>query len=220
MPELIIFNKPQKGIFDEASYDVEGMVHDFNNLPTKVAISPIPTLRIHNIHPQSQILGDPMSSVQTRSKVQQNSRAHALISEALKDDSWVEAMQEELLQFRLQQLKKFDLASVKTAIDPNGDKKALTKDEEANEVDVHLYRSMIVTCWGKPWTENPQPVLFNFLGSGLNSWQMQETNNSGLPLQQKLKTSCLGKLAEDMYCGFQNQMLDMVSISHEYQNHT
>ncbi|GJS94654.1 putative ribonuclease H-like domain-containing protein [Tanacetum coccineum] len=100
MPELTIFNKPQKGIFDEASYDDEGMVHDFNNLPTEVAVSPIPTLRIHNIHPQSQILGDPKSSVQTRSRVQQHSGAHALeepkkISEALKDDSWVEAMQEE-----------------------------------------------------------------------------------------------------------------------------
>ncbi|GKD40237.1 hypothetical protein Tco_1260444 [Tanacetum coccineum] len=49
MPELTIFNKPQKGIFDEASYDDEGMVHDFNNLPTEVAVSPIPTLRIHNM---------------------------------------------------------------------------------------------------------------------------------------------------------------------------
>ncbi|GJR24231.1 ribonuclease H-like domain-containing protein [Tanacetum coccineum] len=101
MPELTIFNKPQQGIFDEASYDDEGMVHDFNNLPTEVAVSPIPTLRIHNIHPQSQILGDPKSSVQTRSRVKQTSGAHALeepkkISKALKDDSWVEAMQEEL----------------------------------------------------------------------------------------------------------------------------
>ncbi|GJT45492.1 putative ribonuclease H-like domain-containing protein [Tanacetum coccineum] len=40
-------------------------------------------------------------------------------------------------------LKKFDLASVKTAITPMETKMALTKDEEANEVDVHLYRSMI-----------------------------------------------------------------------------
>ncbi|GKA29220.1 putative ribonuclease H-like domain-containing protein, partial [Tanacetum coccineum] len=108
MPEFTIFNKPQKGIFDEASYDEEGIVHDFNNLPTEVAVSPIPTLRIHNIHPQSQILGNPKSFVQTRSRVKQTSGAHALeepkkISEALKDDSWVNAMQEELLQFRLQQ---------------------------------------------------------------------------------------------------------------------
>ncbi|GJZ41383.1 putative ribonuclease H-like domain-containing protein [Tanacetum coccineum] len=90
--------------FYEASYDDEGMVHDFNNLPIEVAVSPIPTLRIHNIHPQSRILGDPKSSVQTRSRVQQQLGAHALISEALQDDSWVEAMQEELLQFRLQQV--------------------------------------------------------------------------------------------------------------------
>ncbi|GJV58776.1 hypothetical protein Tco_1464876 [Tanacetum coccineum] len=90
-----------------------GMVTDFNNLPTKVAVSPIPTLRIHNIHPQIQILGNPKSSVQTRSRVKQTSRAHALeepkkISKALKDDSWVKAMQEELLQFRLQQNQMLD----------------------------------------------------------------------------------------------------------------
>ncbi|GKB36778.1 putative ribonuclease H-like domain-containing protein [Tanacetum coccineum] len=39
MPELTIFNKPQKGFFDEASYNEEGIVHDFNNLPTEVAQS-------------------------------------------------------------------------------------------------------------------------------------------------------------------------------------
>ncbi|GJS99320.1 putative ribonuclease H-like domain-containing protein [Tanacetum coccineum] len=54
-------------------------------------------------------ISDPKSSMQTRSRVQQHSGAHALeepkkIFEALKDDSWVEAMQEELLQFRLQQV--------------------------------------------------------------------------------------------------------------------
>ncbi|GJU33434.1 putative ribonuclease H-like domain-containing protein [Tanacetum coccineum] len=81
MPELTIFNKPQKGIFYEASYDDEGMVHDFNNLPTEVAVSPIPTLRIHNIYLQSQILGDPKSSVQTRSRVKQHSGAHAFVSD-------------------------------------------------------------------------------------------------------------------------------------------
>ncbi|GKC14961.1 hypothetical protein Tco_1011743 [Tanacetum coccineum] len=97
MLELTIFNKPQKWIFDEAFYDDKGLVHDFNNLPTEVAVSPIPTLRIHNIHPQSQILSDPKSSVQTKSRVQQTSGAHALeelknIFEALTDDNWVEAI--------------------------------------------------------------------------------------------------------------------------------
>ncbi|GJZ50978.1 putative ribonuclease H-like domain-containing protein, partial [Tanacetum coccineum] len=31
MPELEIFHRPQDGIFDKASYDAEGVVHDFNN---------------------------------------------------------------------------------------------------------------------------------------------------------------------------------------------
>ncbi|GJX68461.1 putative ribonuclease H-like domain-containing protein [Tanacetum coccineum] len=84
MPELTIFNKPQKGIFDEASYDEEGMVHNFNNLPTEVAVSPIPTL----------------SKLQEHYALEEPKK----IFEALKDDSWVEAIQEELLQFRLQQV--------------------------------------------------------------------------------------------------------------------
>ncbi|GJS95194.1 putative ribonuclease H-like domain-containing protein [Tanacetum coccineum] len=80
MLELEIFHKSETGIFDEASYDEEGVITDFNSLPTKIEVSPIPTLRIHNIHPKSQILGDPKSAVQTRSKVQQKSGAHALFS--------------------------------------------------------------------------------------------------------------------------------------------
>ncbi|GJY48406.1 hypothetical protein Tco_0438362 [Tanacetum coccineum] len=133
MPELKIFQKSETGIFDEASYDEEGVVTDFNSLPIEIEVSPTLTLRIHNIYPKSQILGDPNSTMQTRSKLQQKSGAHALISyiqkqqrnnhknqqhclfacflsqeepkkisEALQDDSWVQAMQEELLQFKLQ----------------------------------------------------------------------------------------------------------------------
>ncbi|GJT47569.1 putative ribonuclease H-like domain-containing protein [Tanacetum coccineum] len=128
MLELKIFHKSETGIFDEASYDEEGVITDFNSLPTEIEVSPTPTLRIYNIHPKSQILGDSKSAVQTRSKVQHKSGAHALfsfiqkqqrnnhkdqqhclfacflsqeepkkISEALQDDSWVQAMQEELL---------------------------------------------------------------------------------------------------------------------------
>ncbi|GKA13734.1 putative ribonuclease H-like domain-containing protein [Tanacetum coccineum] len=44
-------------------------------------------------------------------------------------------------------LKKFDLVSVKTAITPMETKMALTKDEEAVDVDVYLYRSMIGIAW-------------------------------------------------------------------------
>ncbi|GJR27346.1 putative ribonuclease H-like domain-containing protein [Tanacetum coccineum] len=40
-------------------------------------------------------------------------------------------------------LKKFDFATVKTSSTPIDTNKALLKDEEAKDVDVHLYRSMI-----------------------------------------------------------------------------
>ncbi|GJS92827.1 retrovirus-related pol polyprotein from transposon TNT 1-94 [Tanacetum coccineum] len=79
-------------------------VADFTNLETTVNVSPIPTLRIHSIHPTTQILGDLKLAVQTRSKVNKSSRAHAFISEALEDESWVDAMQEELLQFKIQKV--------------------------------------------------------------------------------------------------------------------
>nr|GEV27465.1 ribonuclease H-like domain-containing protein [Tanacetum cinerariifolium] len=55
------------------------VVTDFNNLETTVNVSPTPTTIIHTIHSKTQLLGDPMSVVQTRSKVHKNSEAHALI---------------------------------------------------------------------------------------------------------------------------------------------
>ncbi|GKE99625.1 hypothetical protein Tco_0022976, partial [Tanacetum coccineum] len=86
-------------------YDDEnvGAVDDFNNMDDTINVSPIPTLRIHKDHPKDQILGDPKSAVQTRGKIQKDSSAQQAlnISQAVQDESWVEAMQEELLQFKL-----------------------------------------------------------------------------------------------------------------------
>ncbi|GKB23913.1 hypothetical protein Tco_0863314 [Tanacetum coccineum] len=39
MPELEIFHKPETGIFDEASYDEEGVITNFNSLPTEIEVS-------------------------------------------------------------------------------------------------------------------------------------------------------------------------------------
>ncbi|GJY04390.1 putative ribonuclease H-like domain-containing protein [Tanacetum coccineum] len=100
-----IYDTPDNGIFTNASYDNEGAVADFTNLNTTVNVSPIPTSRIHSIHPTTQILGDPTSAVQTRSKVNKTSGAHTFkISEALADGSWVDAMQEEPLQFKIRKI--------------------------------------------------------------------------------------------------------------------
>ncbi|GKF84153.1 hypothetical protein Tco_0249051 [Tanacetum coccineum] len=80
MPEIRIYDKSSEGIFEKASYDDEGIISDFNNLPDEVDVPTNPTLRIHNAHPQSQILGDPNTPVQTRSSLKKITEAHALVS--------------------------------------------------------------------------------------------------------------------------------------------
>ncbi|GJU94815.1 putative ribonuclease H-like domain-containing protein, partial [Tanacetum coccineum] len=93
MPEIRIYDKSSEGIFEKASYNDDRIITDFNNLPDEVDVSTNHTLRIHNAHPQSQILGDPNTPVQTRSSLKKITKAHALkVSEALEDESWVEAM--------------------------------------------------------------------------------------------------------------------------------
>ncbi|GKC49152.1 putative ribonuclease H-like domain-containing protein, partial [Tanacetum coccineum] len=84
-----IYDNPNYGIFTNASYDDEGVVADFTNLETIMNVSPIPPSRIHSIHPSTQILGDLKSTVQTRSKVNKSSKAHAF---------------EGLLQFKIQKV--------------------------------------------------------------------------------------------------------------------
>nr|GEW66432.1 hypothetical protein [Tanacetum cinerariifolium] len=58
---------------------------DLSNMETAIQVSPTPTLRIHKDHLKSQIIEEPKKIV-----------------DALKDPSWVEAMQQELLQFKIQ----------------------------------------------------------------------------------------------------------------------
>nr|GFB01980.1 ribonuclease H-like domain-containing protein [Tanacetum cinerariifolium] len=74
-----------------------GAEANFNNLETFITVSPIPTTRTHKDHPVSQIIGDLSSTTQTRKEPK---RVH----QALKDPSWIEAMQAELLQFKMQKV--------------------------------------------------------------------------------------------------------------------
>ncbi|GJV95611.1 putative ribonuclease H-like domain-containing protein [Tanacetum coccineum] len=94
---------PKDGIFSTNSFDAEeGGVADYNNLDPTIDVPSTPTLRIHKIHPQSQIIGKSTAGVQTRRKLQD--KEPKKVSQALADESWVEAMQEELLQFKLQEV--------------------------------------------------------------------------------------------------------------------
>ncbi|GJZ41914.1 retrovirus-related pol polyprotein from transposon TNT 1-94 [Tanacetum coccineum] len=59
---------------------VMGVEADFNNMEPSTVFSPIPTTRIHSIHPKNQIIGDPKSAVQTRGMSKKKSGEHAMIS--------------------------------------------------------------------------------------------------------------------------------------------
>ncbi|GJT46560.1 putative ribonuclease H-like domain-containing protein [Tanacetum coccineum] len=62
---------PTDGVFSTNSFDAEeGGVADYNNMDPTIDVPSTPTLRIHKIHPQSQIIGKSTAGVQTRRKLQ------------------------------------------------------------------------------------------------------------------------------------------------------
>ncbi|GJT10688.1 putative ribonuclease H-like domain-containing protein [Tanacetum coccineum] len=132
------------GAYDDEDVGAEA---DLKNLQTTIKVSPIPTTRIHKDHPKEQIIGDPLLAPQTRrmtksfqehamvSYIKKQRRinhkdyqnclfAYFLsqiepkkVTQALTDPSWIEAMQDELLQFRLQKVWRLvDLPKGKHAI--------------------------------------------------------------------------------------------------------
>ncbi|GJS40124.1 putative ribonuclease H-like domain-containing protein [Tanacetum coccineum] len=140
IPSELGNNAPSPGIFSSTSYDDE-FGADLNSLASTVEVSPVATKRINTVHPHSLIIGEPNSSVQTRSQIpkkttgetaflsyiqdflsyiqdqQRNNHTdfqHCLfacflsqveprsVAQALEDPSWVDAMQEEMQQFKFQ----------------------------------------------------------------------------------------------------------------------
>nr|GEY87781.1 hypothetical protein [Tanacetum cinerariifolium] len=105
-----------------------GAEADFSNLETTITVSPIPTTRVHKNNLVTQIIGDLSSATQKRSMTRMvkdqgglaqinNEDFHTCmfacflsqeepkrVHQALKDPSWIEAMQKELLQFKMQKM--------------------------------------------------------------------------------------------------------------------
>ncbi|GJX45439.1 putative ribonuclease H-like domain-containing protein [Tanacetum coccineum] len=158
-------NEPSHSIFSSLSYDDE-LGADLNNLASTVEVSPVETKRINTIHPQSLILGDHTSAVQTRSKVNKTTTGESTFisyihdqqrdnytnfqhcmfacflsqveprsaAQALEDPSWVDAMQEEMQQFKFQNVwVLIDLPEGKYAI---GTKWILKNKREARGIVV------------------------------------------------------------------------------------
>nr|GEV21077.1 hypothetical protein [Tanacetum cinerariifolium] len=112
--------------------DSHGVEADLSNMKNNISASPTPTFRIHKDHPKSQIIGPMDTPVQTGTKSKEmeeqsfiasihhmtnldllqfclfscflSQKEPKKISDALKDPSWVEAMKEELLQLKIQNL--------------------------------------------------------------------------------------------------------------------
>ncbi|GKA60349.1 hypothetical protein Tco_0759756, partial [Tanacetum coccineum] len=81
---------------------------DLGNITNSYTVPTTPNIRIHKDHPIDNVIGDVKSSVQTRKITKPTSEQGFLsdieptsIAKGLSDSSWVEAMQEELLQFKL-----------------------------------------------------------------------------------------------------------------------
>nr|GEY92077.1 putative ribonuclease H-like domain-containing protein [Tanacetum cinerariifolium] len=140
-----------------SSDEIIGVEADVSNMETSISASPTPTLRIHKDHPKSQIIGPVDTPIQTRHKsktVEEQSFMATIhqktdpallqfclyscflsqvepkkVSDALQDSSWVEAMQEELLQFKIQ--KVWTLVDCPKGVRPIGTKWVLKnkKDE-------------------------------------------------------------------------------------------
>ncbi|GJV95677.1 putative ribonuclease H-like domain-containing protein [Tanacetum coccineum] len=111
---------------------VEDQEIELGNIPQSYAVPTTPHTRIHKDHPIDHVIGDVQSSVQTRRMTTSYSELGFLsaiyegkshqdlhtclfacflsqeepkrVSKALSDPAWVEAMQEELLQFKLQKV--------------------------------------------------------------------------------------------------------------------
>nr|GFC82188.1 hypothetical protein [Tanacetum cinerariifolium] len=114
------------------SKEANGVEADVSNMEITITASPTPTLRIHRDHPKGRIIGPVDTLIQTRNKskevgeqsfiatIHQKTDPALLqfclfscflsqvepkkIFDALQDPSWVEAIQEELLQFKIQKV--------------------------------------------------------------------------------------------------------------------
>nr|GEY84704.1 hypothetical protein [Tanacetum cinerariifolium] len=120
------------GLETIATYDDYEEEADFTNLESSIHVSPTPTTRTHKNHPLKQVIRSLNTPVQTRSKLKPTNKQGFIsavykgktykdlntclfacfllqieptrVAKALSYPAWVEAMQKELLQFRLQKV--------------------------------------------------------------------------------------------------------------------
>ncbi|GJU60133.1 putative ribonuclease H-like domain-containing protein [Tanacetum coccineum] len=149
MPELTIFNKPQKGIFLMKRYYVEEGYQSPFHATTGSIKKDKKDIMLVQVYVDDIIFGSTRKSwcdefeALMKGRFQMSSMGKLIFFLGLQVKQKTDGIFISQDKYVADMLKKFDLTSVKTAITPMETKMALRKDEEADDVDVHLYISMI-----------------------------------------------------------------------------
>nr|GEW32588.1 putative ribonuclease H-like domain-containing protein [Tanacetum cinerariifolium] len=148
----------------------DSAVADMNNLDTTIKVSPILTTGIHKDHSLDQVIRDLQSAIQTR-KMSKNLKEHGFVSTIQQKTNRKDLQnslfacflsQEEPKKIvdevhlcqpsrfedldipdRVYKVEKAMFKEVKTASTPMETQKPLLKDEDGEEVDVHMYRYQV-----------------------------------------------------------------------------
>nr|GEW64463.1 hypothetical protein [Tanacetum cinerariifolium] len=140
----------ETGIFDDVYDDKEvGAEADINNLKLLTVVSHIPTTRVYKDHLKEQIIGDLNLATQTKRMINFSEENVMVYVDDIIFGSTKKSLCDE---FEQMMHKRFQMSSMReltfflglqiasTLMEPN---KALIKDTEAEDINVHLYKSMI-----------------------------------------------------------------------------
>ncbi|GJZ27092.1 uncharacterized mitochondrial protein-like protein [Tanacetum coccineum] len=125
-----------------------GAEADMNNLETTIQVSPVPTTRIHKDHPLHQVIRDLKSATQII-RMSKNLEEHGFEEpKKIEEEVYVcqpSGFEDPNFPDRIYKVEKalYGLHQDPGACTPMETQKLLLKDEDGEEVDVHLYRSMI-----------------------------------------------------------------------------
>ncbi|GJW15926.1 uncharacterized mitochondrial protein-like protein [Tanacetum coccineum] len=104
-----IHHHPDTGIFSSSSYD-DDFGGTVTNLAPSIVVDSVPTKRVNTIHPQSQILGDLTSPVQTRGTLKKSKFGASAFVSYVHDQQrnnhtdYLHSIQEEMQQFITQKV--------------------------------------------------------------------------------------------------------------------
>ncbi|KAI3825192.1 hypothetical protein L1987_06669 [Smallanthus sonchifolius] len=119
-PNTIIGNEaPADPInIESSSSGTQEMGELSTNLDPEIQEPIVPETRVHRNHPIDNIIGDPYAGVQTRHRTMTENTKPKNVKEALADNCWIEAMQDELSQF--EKLQVWDLVDLPKGFQPIG----------------------------------------------------------------------------------------------------